>query len=644
MHVKFCTVCMCKLLFSTRLLHPKSAPLCCPQNSATVPRKNPTSTQQLLTLTSTSPSDQRPPSPTPTPASHLFATSASSLSNQPAFPASASSSSSRSSAAPFSHSPSIGIATPPLPLQPSVGGGASLPRPISDYASVPRGTGGGSFWKGSPVVGLNEAAATPAGESGNLLFVHDRPATPRLTTSTNGKSVATHRRNLFHDLAGAAGGSSSNGAVQRSLMFDLRASDLREPGAFRRHFVLTKQASTGRGGVQDPGAQQQGGMIFTRNFIDLLLLYGFYGDDAVPSDEEEEDIVDEAEARREGDKDDPLLTPRPSTLPWPPSIATVNGTSAKRAFFMLIKAFVGTGVLFLPKAFANGGMLFSIGLMVFLGWLTLHCMLLLVKTSRELGGSFGDIGEYFYGPRMRQLVLASIAISQMGFSCAYYIFVAQNLQNVAQPEKDENVSDQRGPREMLDLSHPRKTAVHQEVQDDEKVVRDLFVPIAESMKRPERLDRVLPLCVLTIGVVFISTGAIGPPRGSPPVMVLQFFYAVAIMLSFPLTVYPSIRITESALFGVRDGKVDAVVKWQKNAFRLVHVGLLAAWGGSERTIWTTLFHYRLSEDWRAKAKDMATVVLGVVAMVYTTWVTVEEWVVGVPDVPRNRCESRGGMW
>ncbi|KAI8803871.1 transmembrane amino acid transporter protein-domain-containing protein [Cladochytrium replicatum] len=547
---------------------------------------------------------------------------------------------------------------------------------------------------------------------------------------------APPRRNSFHDLPGA-GSTSNGGVVQRSLTFDLRASDLREPGAFRRHFVLTRQASTGRGGAQGGGGAQQGGTIFTRNFIDFLLLYGFYGGDVVPSDEEEEDIVDEAEARRilssddgAGDEDDPLLTPRPSALPRPPSIATVHGTSAKKAFFMLIKAFVGTGVLFLPKAFANGGMLFSIVLMVFLGWLTLHCMLLLVETSRELGGSFGDIGEYFYGPRMRQLVLASIAISQMGFSCAYYIFVAQNLRDLTMivtnchlilPDYffiilqflvygplswvrkikhfswtslvadvfillglgyifyyDFSILATRGPSPDVELVNFKSFSLFVGTAMFAFEGICLILPIAESMKRPERFDRVLSLCVLTIGVVFISTGVIGYltfgkksstivfldlPDGSPPVMVLQFFYAVAIMLSFPLTVYPSIRITESALFGVRDGKVDAVVKWQKNAFRLVLVGLLGAvaWFGADNLdkfvalvgcfaciplsfIYPAMFHYRLSNDWRVKTKDMVIAVLGVVAMLYTTWVTVEEWVVGAPDVPRNRCESRGGMW
>lgn len=175
-----------------------------------------------------------------------------------------------------------------------------------------------------------------------------------------------------------------------------RASDLREPGVFRRHFVHTQAQMQGK---QPPNA-------LTRNFMDFLALYGFYGGDVYPEDQEEE--------YAEGDVEEDLgetqpLVPRSRT----PSVAAVHGTSAKKAFFMVLKAFVGTGVLFLPKAFSNGGMAFSLVTLVVIGYLTLHCMLLLVETSRTLGGSFGDIGEHLYGQKMRQLVLGSIAISQV---------------------------------------------------------------------------------------------------------------------------------------------------------------------------------------------------------------------------------------
>lgn len=71
-----------------------------------------------------------------------------------------------------------------------------------------------------------------------------------------------------------------------------------------------------------------------------------------------------------------------------------------------------------------------------MGGLTLYCMLLLVETSRLTGNlSFGDLSAHFYGtdnfttlgPIMKSAVLGSIAVSQMGFSCAYYIFIGRSL-------------------------------------------------------------------------------------------------------------------------------------------------------------------------------------------------------------------------
>ncbi|ORX82964.1 hypothetical protein K493DRAFT_326902 [Basidiobolus meristosporus CBS 931.73] len=102
-------------------------------------------------------------------------------------------------------------------------------------------------------------------------------------------------------------------------------------------------------------------------------------------------------------------------------------TSAKKAFLLLIKAFIGTGVLFLPKAFSNGGLLFSIVFLAIVAAITSAAMLLLVKVRLQVPGDFGAISEQIYGRPMKLLVMSSITISQMGFCCTYFIFVAQNL-------------------------------------------------------------------------------------------------------------------------------------------------------------------------------------------------------------------------
>lgn len=187
---------------------------------------------------------------------------------------------------------------------------------------------------------------------------------------------------------------------------DPTVADIREPGGFRRDFIRNRAKEAGK---KPPN-------FVTGNFIDFLILYGFYGGDVYPSDDEDEDEDDEMPGYQpsthvddiEAAESAPLLQRQPS------STIKIKGTSEPKAFFMLLKAFVGTGVLFLPKAFMNGGIIFSIVIMCIFGYLTTHCMLLLVETSRKFGGkSFGDLGQTIYGENCRLLILGSIAVSQM---------------------------------------------------------------------------------------------------------------------------------------------------------------------------------------------------------------------------------------
>lgn len=63
--------------------------------------------------------------------------------------------------------------------------------------------------------------------------------------------------------------------------------------------------------------------------------------------------------------------------------------------------------------------------------ISLFSFLLLVESRQVVPASFGDIGGHLYGPAMRLSVLFAIAISQIGFVCAYMSFVATNLEALA---------------------------------------------------------------------------------------------------------------------------------------------------------------------------------------------------------------------
>ena len=101
--------------------------------------------------------------------------------------------------------------------------------------------------------------------------------------------------------------------------------------------------------------------------------------------------------------------------------------SPTSALLLLLKSFVGTGVLFLPRAYLNGGMVFSNMVLLFVAALSYHCFVLLVNTRLKINGSFGDIGGMLYGKWMRNLILTSIVLSQIGFVAAYIVFTSENL-------------------------------------------------------------------------------------------------------------------------------------------------------------------------------------------------------------------------
>ncbi|CAH2354087.1 vacuolar amino acid transporter 3 [[Candida] railenensis] len=191
------------------------------------------------------------------------------------------------------------------------------------------------------------------------------------------------------------------------------ASSLNVPGGFRRDFLIhhgnkfqTKETN-----------------FLTRNFVEFLSIYGhFAGEDL----EDEDDLIacHYKPFVAKTDEESSLLLSSSRDRDINP-----NGTATeKKAYFLLLKAFVGTGVLFLPKAFANGGLLFSALTLFFFGILSYWCYLILVYSkSATKVSSFAEIGLKLYGKWFQQLILSSIVLSQIGFVGAYIVFTSENL-------------------------------------------------------------------------------------------------------------------------------------------------------------------------------------------------------------------------
>lgn len=218
------------------------------------------------------------------------------------------------------------------------------------------------------------------------------------------------------------------------------------PGGFRRDFIRRTADSPAPVGRQYDGSSEQRSSIgngpkppsrlFTNNFIEFLTLYGHFAGEELEEDDEvlepdeyfSSDAYDELEDGEEPGEGSALLgTPGRRKRKHKERAPTGTGSPLNAALLML-KSFVGTGVLFLPRAFLSGGMLFSSLVLLVIAGLSYVCFILLIDTRRKVDASFGDMGEILYGKWLRTAILTSIVLSQIGFVSAYTVFTAENLQ------------------------------------------------------------------------------------------------------------------------------------------------------------------------------------------------------------------------
>lgn len=179
----------------------------------------------------------------------------------------------------------------------------------------------------------------------------------------------------------------------------------------------------------------------TSNFIEFLTLYGHFAGEQLDEDDEalgpdeyfSSDAYDDATTEAENGNSDDGWGEDSALLPPGKRKRRRKAREAGKgtpfgAALLLLKSFVGTGVLFLPRAFYNGGMLFSLLVLVFLACLSYYCFLLLVGVRAKVPVSYGDMGAQVYGPYFRNLINFSLVISQIGFASAYIVFVSENIQ------------------------------------------------------------------------------------------------------------------------------------------------------------------------------------------------------------------------
>ncbi|KAI0905831.1 transmembrane amino acid transporter [Ustulina deusta] len=470
------------------------------------------------------------------------------------------------------------------------------------------------------------------------------------------------------------------------------------PGGFRRAFLLQKQND-----------QIWASRIpITRNFVEFLDLYGsFAGEDLADSDDEA--IIDEDEDGEPEDRLPPERTPLLSSRRSSRTVLRSATASTRKTFFTLLKAFIGTGIMFLPKAFDNGGLLFSSITMVVVSVVTMLAFHLLLACKVQYGGGYGEIGEAIAGPRMRNLILSSITLSQLGFVCSGIVFVAENLTSFFEAVSHghspispvkliliqvlvliplsyiRNIA-KLGPVALLadifiligvsyiyyyDIAHIASEGINPTVVlfNPSKYTLmvgsaiftfegiGLILPIQSSMARPERFEWLLGVIMFLITIIFTAVGILcyatfgkdtsieiinNYPQTSKFVNAVQFLYSLAVLAGNPVQLFPAIRILEGALFGHRSGKSSLRTKWKKNAFRSLLVFIcggvsILGTGNLDKFvaligsfacvplvyIYPAYLHYKAVATSRAaKIGDIVFVIVGFIAMVYTTIVTI----------------------
>lgn len=544
-------------------------------------------------------------------------------------------------------------------------------------------------------------------------------------------------------------------------------SHIQMPGGFRREHLKRAAGSPAPSSI-NPRRREYGTLgedqvkppppqFLTNNFIEFLTLYGHFAGEDLDEDDEVlgpdeyfssdayDDATTEGEDRRSEDgwgEDSALLTPGKRRRKRKTK-ETGHG-SPMGAAMLLLKSFVGTGVLFLPRAYLNGGMMFSNVVLLIIALLSYYCFILLVSTRLKVKASFGDMGGLIYGKHFRNMINFSLVISQIGFSSAYIVFVGENLQAFIEAVSNcktsidikwvilmqmviflplslyRNINHIQKMALAADLFillglvyiyfYDVKTIVHQggisDIQDFNPKDWTLFIgtaiftfegigliiPIQGGMKDPGKFPKVLGSVMIIVSVAMISIGALSyAAYGSHTKTVVlsnmrqdnklvngvQFIYSVAILLSTPLQIYPAIEITSQQLFS-RTGKYNPWIKWKKNVFRFFMVMLCAmiAWLGANdldkfvsivgsfaciplvyiypvsrsqlhRPHLTKanfspqpLMHYRAvaTRPWQ-RIVDILLVIIGFLAMAYTTGITAISWINGSQAKPPGYCDK-----
>jgi len=307
-----------------------------------------------------------------------------------------------------------------------------------------------------------------------------------------------------------------------------------------------------------------------------------------------------------------------------------EGTSSSltQTALALLKSFIGSGITFLPGAFAQGGWVICLFMLLSIAAVNAICIRLLL-TCRERSGcaGYGDIAMMASGRWGSLVVQISLVVSQFSICIAYIIFASQLAGSLGLGAKPGVIFSQLIVvvplclvRHVHHLEYPNLISdvlilfglavvigysVHTillngvagGVVSSKPDTLGLFLgtavftfegipmilPIMNSMKEPKQFWPLFSSLFVSIAMFFSLFALLGYaaygtqvntvvllnlPESHALVVIVKIGYMLALILGLPLMFLPAARITELWFLGVVD---KLQYKWTINMIRLVEV-------------------------------------------------------------------------
>uniref|UniRef100_A0A2K5QK55 Solute carrier family 36 member 1 n=1 Tax=Cebus imitator TaxID=2715852 RepID=A0A2K5QK55_CEBIM len=193
-----------------------------------------------------------------------------------------------------------------------------------------------------------------------------------------------------------------------------------------------------------------------------------------------------------------------------------NSTTWFQTLIHLLKGNIGTGLLGLPLAVKNAGIVMGPVSLLVIGIIAVHCMGILVKCAhhfcRRLNKSFVDYGETVtYGLESspcswlqnhahwgRHVVDFFLIVTQLGFCCVYFVFLAENFkQRIPDPSNLPLVA----PWKTYPLFFGTAIFAFEGI--------GMVLPLENKMKDPQKFPLILYLGMAIVTILYISLGCLG---------------------------------------------------------------------------------------------------------------------------------------